>query len=91
MPSAAELAEIAQRHRVESRAADRDRMLDFMRAGLECVGWCALGLFLIGCGLHTTDEAMGQMLFWSGVGAGNGGWLFSVLAAYRRGEKRGDW
>ena len=55
------------------------------------MGWCVLGLAGIAWGVHTTDEALGQMAFWGGVGVGNVGWLFSVLGAYRRGERRGDW
>lgn len=91
MPSATLLHEMAQRRRDEAREADRDRLRDFVRAGLECMGWCALGLFGIAWGVHTTDPALGQMAFWGGLGVGNVGWLFSVLGAYRRGERRGDW
>ena len=91
MPSAVLLQQMAARRRDEARAADRDRTRDFVRTGLECVGWCVLGLGLIGWAIHTTDQQLGQAAFWTGLGVGNGGWLFSVLGAYRRGERRGDW
>ncbi len=91
MPPSALLDQMATRRREEARAADRDRTRDFVRTGLECVGWCAIGLLGIAWAVHTTDEALGTMAFWGGFGVGNGGWLFSVLGAYRRGERRGDW
>jgi hypothetical protein len=31
------------------------------------------------------------VLWWTGLGVWIPGVLFSLLAAYRRGEKRGDW
>ena len=91
MPPYALLEEMAARRRDEARAANRDRTRDFIRTGLECMGWCVLGLLGIGWALHTTDAELGRMAFWAGVGVGNGGWLFSVLGAWRRGERRGDW
>lgn len=91
MPSATLLHSMAARRRDEARAANRDRTRDFIRTGLECMGWCAIGLLGIGWAVHTTDEALGQVAFWAGMGVGNAGWLFSVLGAYRRGERRGDW
>ncbi len=91
MSSASLLEQMAERRRDEARAADRDRTHDFIRAGLECVGWCALGLLAIGWSVTTTDQALGELAFWGGIGVGNAGWLFSVLGAYRRGERRGDW
>lgn len=91
MPSAALLEQMAERRRDEARAADRDRTRDFVRTGLECVGWCVLGLVGIGWSISTTDQVLGEAAFWGGLGVGNVGWLFSVLGAYRRGERRGDW
>ncbi len=91
MLPAALLQEMAARRRDEARAADRDRTRDFMRTGLECIGWCLVGLVGIGWAAYTTDETLGKAAFWTGLGVGNVGWLFSVLGAYRRGERRGDW
>jgi len=85
------LEEMEERHAAESLQADRDRLRDFARTALECVGWCALGMLCVAWSLHTTDVLYGQFAFWGGLGIGNGGWIFSVLAAYRRGERRGDW
>ena len=40
---------------------------------------------------HTTSRLYGLMAFWGGLALGNGGMLFTLMAAYRRGEERGDW
>ena len=92
MPLARELLDAMETSRLRAAAeADRDRRRDFFRTAAECLGWCVLGLTAMGWGLHTTDELLGRGVFYAGVGAGNAGIIFSVLAAYRRGEKRGDW
>ena len=75
----------------EADQADRDRRRDFFRTAAECLGWCALGLAGMAWGMHTTDALLGRGVFYAGVGAGNAGIILSVLAAYRRGERRGDW
>lgn len=74
--------------RVEARRATRH---DLAWTAVQCVCWVALGLLLIGWSLHTTDPVLGLAAFYGGVGIGNGGWIFTALAAYARGEKRGDW
>jgi hypothetical protein len=84
------LDELAERHLAEA-AAERDKLRDYASAAAQCIGWCALGLFCIGWGLHTTDAVWGRAALYVGAGLGNGGWIFTVLAAYRRGERRGDW
>ena len=85
------LEEMEERRREEVAAADRDKWRDLLRTALLCVLWCGLGLFCLAWALHTTDAAYGRIAFWAGIAIGNGGWIFTVLAAYRRGEKRGDW
>jgi hypothetical protein len=41
--------------------------------------------------LHTDNPDVGRVLWLGGQGVWLGGVLFSLLAAYRRGEQRGDW
>ena len=83
--------EIAARSRAEHEEAHRETVRDLVIASLQAMGWVAIGLFLIAWALHTTSESWGRIAFYSGVAIGNGGWIFTMLAAYRRGEQRGDW
>ena len=85
------LNEMGRRRAEEAVEARRATRRDLAWTALQCVCWVVAGLFLIAWSLHTTDPTLGRAAFAAGIGVGNGGWLFTVLAAYRRGEKRGDW
>jgi hypothetical protein len=85
------LDEMAVAHLRQSAESDRDRWRDFARTALECILWPCLGLACVGWAFHTTDVANGKAAFYAGIAIGNGGVIFSLLAAYRRGEQRGDW
>jgi hypothetical protein len=71
--------------------AERDKWRDYALTAVKCLGWCGVGLFLIAWAVHTTDETLGRAAFYVGIGVGNVGIIYTLLAAYRRGEKRGDW
>jgi hypothetical protein len=91
-PSRDELLDaIAARAEVERTDAERDRRRDLTLSALACLGWSALGIFCILWSAHTTSYTYGSIAFFSGVGVGNAGIIFTLLGAYRRGEKRGDW
>lgn len=91
-PSRDELLDaIAARAEVERTDAKRDRRRDLTLSALACLGWSALGIFCILWSAHTTSYTYGSIAFFSGVGVGNAGIIFTLLGAYRRGEKRGDW
>ena len=62
-----------------------------MRACFECLGSCALGLFIMAFGFHTNDLLMGKVFFYGGMVVGYSGILIALVVAYRRGEERGDW
>ena len=85
------LQEMGRRRAEEHVEARRVTRRDLAWTAVQCVLWGALGLLLIAWSLHMTDPVFGEAAFFAGLGIGNGGWLFSVLAAYARGEKRGDW
>lgn len=88
----AELREQMARARAEEKVeADRIMRWDLFRTALRCLVWSVLGVFLVLWSAHTTDMTLGLAAFWSGVGIGNAGIIFTLLAAYRRGERRGDW
>jgi hypothetical protein len=74
----------------DERAGSRDRRRDYLLALLGALGSVALGLFLLGQAVHTTDLTTGHVCFWAGLLVGNGGWFVSMAWAWRRAEQRGD-
>ena len=92
MPLPADLLEqmAAKAREAESRAR-WDTRLDLFITALVCMCFSAAGIGLIGFAIHTTDPWIGRVCFWGGLGLGNSGIIFTLLAAYRRGERRGDW
>ena len=83
--------ELARRRFAEHRDAQRDTRRDYIWTALVCWAWCILGLAFIAVSFHLTDMVIAEALFWLGLGVGNAGMIFTLLGAYRRGEKRGDW
>jgi polyferredoxin len=73
------------------RQARRDYWRDILRTMLHLAFWVAVGLGLMGSALHTRDAALGGVLWLAGQTLWLSGVLFSLLAAYRRGSRRGDW
>lgn len=84
------LEEMSRRRAEEYRLAERDRWRSYALSAVVCLLWAIVGLGCIGWSLHTTDERLGQVLFYAGLALGNGGIVFTLLDAYRRGERRGD-
>lgn len=87
----AELERIAQEHLETERSANRESRRALVRACLECLGSCALGLVIMAFAFHTTDPVLGKVYFYGGMVVGYSGILMSLVGAYRRGEQRGDW
>lgn len=85
------LEEMAVRRRDEAERADRDRTRDLVFSGMRCLAWSFAGVASILWSAHTADPIAGRVAFWSGVLVGNTGIAYTLLQAYRRGEKRGDW
>ena len=83
--------QMAARDREALGRAAGDTRRDLVLTALQCVGWVAIGIFLLLWSFHTTSTTWGRIAFLSGIAIGNGGWIFTMLAAYRRGERRGDW
>ena len=83
--------ELAAKRAAEHRQATGDTRRDLLRSCLEVAFWGALGTVILLSSFHVSSYPVGRILFWAGLGIGNGGMMFSILAAYRRGEKRGDW
>jgi hypothetical protein len=92
MPMPKELREeMAQRHASYARAAERDKRHDLAKTALLCICWSLLGILCILWSASTTSLVHGKIAFWGGLAIGNGGVIFTLLAAYARGERRGDW
>ncbi len=92
MPLPADLLEtMAAKSRVAESHARWDTRWDLLLTALLCLLFSAAGIALIGAALHTTDRWIGRAFFWGGLALGNCGIIFTLLAAYRRGERRGDW
>lgn len=85
------LDELGRRSLVESRLADSDKLRDLAFTALRCWFWAVVGLGCMAFSFHTTVIWLGETAFWAGLGMGNAGIIFSLLGAYRRGERRGDW
>ena len=83
--------EMQARHEAETRQAKSDTRRDLIRTALACWGWAALGCLCVAWSFHTTNERPGWIAFYSGVIINIAGQVYTLAAAYRRGEKRGDW
>ena len=87
----AELERIARERFETERLADREARRALVRASLECLGSCVIGLVIMAFAFHTTDVMLGKAFLYGGMVAGYGGILIALVGAYRRGEERGDW
>lgn len=73
------------------REARRDYWRDIRKTMRHLAFWVAVGLALMGSGLHSTSKDLGRILWLGGQTVWISGVLFALLAAYRRGSERGDW
>jgi hypothetical protein len=85
------LEDLAARRARENEAAERDEMRLMMVTSAWCIFWSLAGILSILWSAHTTNLFHGRIAFYAGIGLGNGGILFTLLNAYRVGEKRGYW
>ena len=74
----------------EHRLASRDAFRANVQAALMCVVWSAVGLVIMGWGLHTTDPELGQVAWKGGVIVGYTGILLTVVRWYLKARERGD-
>lgn len=91
MPLPREIREEMERKRIdEHRLASRDAFRANVQAALMCVAWSAVGLVIMGWGLHTTDPDLGQVAWKGGVIVGYTGILLTVVRWYLKARERGD-
>lgn len=82
--------EMIARHAAAERVTARMRFWSRVRTVLWCWFWSLMGMFLVGWAFHTTNVYYGRISFWLGLAVGNGGVLFTLVAAWRAAELRGD-
>jgi hypothetical protein len=73
------------------RSARQETTRDLLRTCGHIVLWVLCGLALFGLAFHATDYAIGMIFWWAAHAVWIGGVSGALLAAYRRGERRGDW
>jgi hypothetical protein len=78
-------------HGESERAARRATTRDMFRTVGHIAFWVLCGLGLFGLAFHTTDHTIGMMYWWAAHAVWIAGVTGALLAAYRRGERRGDW
>src|SRR3954469_17674423 len=92
----------AATHRSPNTDADRARELEELEREVTrsrrrllgetltgCVGCSALGLYLVGWAVHTTDPVLGEISFWSGLLLGDVGMISLLMRYFRRIEEDG--
>jgi hypothetical protein len=82
---------LVKSHEESERSARRETTRDLLRTCGHIIVWVACGLGLIALALHSTDYSVGMVFWWAAHAVWIGGVSGALLAAYRRGERRGDW
>jgi hypothetical protein len=90
MPLPREILERIGEERLAAQLhAERERRRLWLGTLVLCVVWQAIGLFLVAWSWHTTSLYYGTLAFWTGLGIGDGGTLFTLVAAWRIGLRKG--
>jgi hypothetical protein len=87
----AEYDRIGRERLAASREMDRMYRWELVRTCGEMLGWTVTGCVIAAWGFHVTSPPRGRMLLMAGILVTWVGVLYSLIGAYRRGEKRGDW
>lgn len=92
MPLPPEYQELLTRRRAEEeKAAKHETRVDVAKTFGFMLLWTVVGLAFIGLSWHVTDVGYGWIFWWGGALAWVAGVWTTLMAAYRRGVKRGDW
>ncbi len=83
--------EIIERNAEAERRAEQDKRREWIRVLAQIFLWTTLGLLGIGLAFHTYDVELGWVYWWAGAFVWVAGWSITMLTAYRRGVRRGDW
>jgi len=83
--------QLLESHAAAEREAQHETRIDFARTVRDIVLWTVLGAALMGLAMSVSDESYGRVFWWLGHSVWFGGVTWSAVAAYHRGERRGDW
>ena len=86
----AELERIGAERLASEREAERHARRRYIRACLECVGSCVVGVAIMGYAFHVTDRQIGEILLATGMLVGYSGMTWALARAYLSAEEHGD-
>ncbi len=86
----AEYERIGADRLASEREAERHARRRYIRACLECVGSCLVGLVIMGFAFHVTDQQIGEILLSTGMLVGYSGMTVALARAYLSAEEHGD-
>ena len=87
----AEYERIGRERAEAEREAQRILRADLLRWCVHLIAWTVLGLAIMFFAFYVTDVTVGKVFLYGGMAVGYAGVFYTIGAAYRRGEKRGDW
>ena len=87
----AELQRIARERLEAEQQVSRVYRRELLRVCVECLASSFLGVFCMAFALHTGDAGYGAIAWWGGMVVGYSGITLSLISAYIRGDRRGDW
>lgn len=92
MPLPSELQQLLQDRRAsEERAARVQTRRELVTTLALLAFWVLVGMGWIGWSLHSSDESVAWIYWWTGWLFWVGGVLWTLHRAYQRGVERGDW
>lgn len=83
--------ELVHSHEAAERWARKDTRREWLRVLVQIFLWTTLGLLGIGLAFHTYDIDLGWVYWWAGAFVWVAGWCVTMITAYLRGVRRGDW
>ena len=87
----AEYERIGREREAAEREASAVLRRDLLRSALQLIAWTFLGLSIMFWAFYVNDVTLGRAFLYGGMAVGYAGIFYTLLATYRRGEKRGDW
>jgi hypothetical protein len=87
----AEYERIGREREAAGREVERMYRWELARVCGEMLGWMALGMFVAMWAFRVNNYQLGMAFLYLGMLVNAVGMFWSFLAAYNRGQARGDW